>query len=273
MSQEAQPQVGQDPAAQATPVAEPVATPPAVQPQSQGHPWDTDLSFIPDESVRSQVSDYLASTWQPRVTQIEQSSKQALDLYNDFGEKPKDTLVDVAEELYGKDVATAFRQYLDEVEGSPDPATTQPQATAEGQPQRDPEVQALIDKERAREEQEAFDAEFARVKEANPGIPFDRNLYMAEVAQTGDFDVAVQTYTTNHSDYIQFLQSQQAAENPAPADPPPTLGSGEATGAAEVQTETQNPTLHEAIDDFAQELAARGQSFAPSSPAPPVATG
>lgn len=261
-----QPILGQDPQA-AAPGADPVATPSEVQPQSQGHPWDTDLSFIPDEGVRSQVSKYLADTWQPRVTQLEQSSKPAVELYNDFSEKPKDTLVEVAEELYGKDVATAFKGYLDEIEGSQESPQV-PQATAE-QAERDPEVQAIIDWKRQQDEEAAFNAEFKRVQEANPAIPFDRELYMNAVAETGDFDRAVEAYTTKYSDYLNWRASQDAANQPPP-EAPPVLGTSEAQGHGEVQTERPNQTLDEAIDDYFNEQAVRGNTGAP---APPVATG
>lgn len=249
------------------PAAEPVVTPPTVQPTGQGHPWDQDLSFIPDEQVRSSVSDYLANTWQPRVTQIEQSSKPAVELYNDFSEKPKDTLVDVAKELYGADVASAFKQYLDEVEGSPETPQA-PQPTGE-QPARDPEVQAIVDWKREQDEKAAFDAEFSRVEQANPGLKIDRDLFIREVAETGNFDQAVTAYQSKYAGYLQYLQQQEAATPPAEVPPPATLGSGEAAGAGEVPSTPQNQTLHEAIDDFFEVEGARGST---GVPAPPVAT-
>lgn len=263
----------QDPQAASAPVAEPVAPPAVAQPAPSAeprHPWDQDLSFITSDEERAKVSDYLATTWQPRVTQLEQSSKPAVELYNDFSEKPKDTLVDVARELYGADVATAFSQYLDEVEGSPNPVTPQADQPTGDQPARDPEVQAIIDWKKNQDEQAAFDAEFARVQEANPGVYLDRDLFIPEVAETGNFDQAVQVYAQKYADYLQFRQQQATAVAEPQPTPPNTLGSGEATGAGEVQTAPQNQTLHEAIDDFFEVEAQRGSA---GVPAPPVSTG
>lgn len=263
----------QDPAVPAAVAPAAPATPPAAQPAapaSQGvRPWDNDLAFISEPGLRSQVSDYLASTWQPHVTQIEQSNVQAADLLRDFQSDPHKTLLEVADEIFEDepDKAKAIREALGVATPAADP-TAQPAPTPEGQ--RDPEVQALLDWKRSRDEETAFNAEFERVKAANPDTKFDRDLYIAEVAAKGDFDQAVLSYKDKgYSDYLTWRESQAATAAAAvPPVPPTTLGSSTVEGAAAVETQAAKPTLHEALDNFFDR-----QEAASKPAAPPVPTG
>lgn len=263
----------QDPSA-TVPAAEPVPTTPAAQPApaapaaapSQGRPWDNDLAFINEPGLRSQVSDYLAQTWQPHVTQIEQSSAQATELLTDFQTKPQDTFLDVADELF-PEKAKAIREALG-VETTPAaPATAQP-TDIPAEVQRDPEVQALLDWKRSNDEKAAFDAEFERVQAAHPDLKFDRALYIAEVADQGDFDKAVSSYRTKgYSEYLTWKEAQAAAAAAAtPPVAPATLGSSQVEGAASVETQAHKPTLHEALDNFFDRQEASGNSAAPPVP-------
>lgn len=266
MSEQAQPIPGQDPAT-TVPAAEAVAAP-----TPAAGPWVSDLeSRFSDPEVRSQVDAFLRETVQPHVTQVEQSNSQALTLYNDFNSKPRETLLEIAEELYGEDAAKAFTDWMDaqgQTPAAPDPANVQPPGES---PARDPEVQALLDERQAAREKAAFDAEFERVKQAHPGVHFDYDLFLPVVADTGDFDQAVGVYQSKFGPYLEFA-AQQAANPPAAPTAPATLGVGEASGATEVPTEKEYQSLDEAIDDWFAEGNATGEDRTLKPPAPPVAT-
>lgn len=258
----------QDPAAVVPPAAEPVATPPAAQPApaSQGRPWDNDLAFIQEPGLRSQVSNYLAETWQPHVTQIEQSSAQATELLRDFQTQPKDTFLDVARELF-PDKAKAIEDALEAqaaAAAAADPA--QPEVPSEAG--RDPEVQALLDWKRTNDERAAFDEVFGQVQAANPDTKFDRALFTAEVAEQGDFDKAVLSYKSKgYSEYLTWKEQQEAAAAAAtPPTAPATLGSSQVEGQGAVETQERKPTLHEAVDKFFDIEEAKGNTVAPPVP-------
>lgn len=254
-----------------------VASPAPAQPQSQGRPWDNDLSFIPDAQVRSQVSEYLAQTWQPRMTQLEQQNAAATSLYEDFRSNPRDTLREVAAELIEAELVKPedLKDVLPvgEPQAQPEPQTPEP-SPADPQHQRDPEVQALLDRERERAEKEAFDAEYERVKQAHPDLALDYDLYLQSVAETGDFDQAVERYQDKFGDFDRYLREQATAEPQTDPTAPPVADP--AAGTGEVATEPKYETLDEAIDDYFAEQSATGEqptAAVPSAPAPPVATG
>lgn len=253
-----------------------VANPAPTQAPAQGRPWDNDLAFIPDAQVRSQVSDYLATQWQPRMTQIEQESASALELYRDFRSDPANTLREVTEELLEADLVKAEDLKVPTaeapVEAQPGADVPPPAQTTTQPDQRDPEVQALLDRERERAEKEAFDAEYERVKAAHPNLHLDYDLYLQAVAETGDFDKGIEQYQDKFGEYDRFLASQATAEpTPDPQAPPVAEA-----GTGEVPTEPKYESLNDAIDDYFQEQSAAGTQptvAVPTPPAPPVATG
>lgn len=283
----------QDPSgAGAAPAAEPVPTPaaPSTAPATPvaKTPWDADLAEIfPDEAQRAIASQYLQTKVQPYVTQLEQSNVQAKELLDDFRTAPKDTFLEIANELVEEGAITAAD--LTEYVGTLTPAEQAQVAEAaaatpptEQAPVRDPEVQALIDRDREAQDKAAFDTEYARIKqveaakavaEGRTPLVFKDELYIPLVAQLGSFEKAVDLYQEQYGDYLAW----QAANPPAPAAPAPTppeaLGSGEATGGSEQPTEKQYETLEEAVDDFFAERRAVGDTVGIARPAPPVATG
>jgi hypothetical protein len=210
------------------------------------------------------------------MTQIEQESAQALELYRDFRSDPANTLREVTEELLEADLvkaedlkslAPASAEQVQPGAEVPPVEATQPQT-----PERDPEVQALIDRERERAEKSAFDAEYERVKAAHPNLHLDYDLYLQSVAETGDFDKGIERYQDKFGEYDRFLASQATAEpTPDPQAPPVAEA-----GTGEVPTEPKYETLNDAIDDYFAEQSASGAqptAAVPSAPAPPVATG
>lgn len=256
------------PAAQEPPVAnEPTTAQPVVPqatpavPPSQGSPWSSDLATrFSDEATRSSVDTFLRDTVQPYVTQLEQSSKPAVDLLKDFTEKPDDTFLEVAEDLYGPEHAKAFKDYLDAIQDEPPEAQqTQEQATVP------PEVQALIDEKRAADDKRAFDAEFDRIKTADPETKYDYDLFVPLVAQTDDFDAAVKLYKDKgYPQYVAWREAEAAKAAEEPTPPPPVLGAE--GGQSAVPAQKEYTTVGEAIDDWASDLRASGQEVAPPVP-------
>jgi hypothetical protein len=278
-----QPTPGQDPASGTQPAAESVATPAPAQPAppaavpAKVAPWDADLAErFPDEATRSAVSAYLGERVQPYVTQLEQSEVQANELLSDFHNAPKDTFLEIAQELIDAEAITPedVTDYLATLTPAERAEGAQAQAPAQGPPQRDPEVQALLDERQAAQEKAAFDAEYAKVKETNPDVHFDYDLFLPVVADTGDFDQAVTKYQEKYGPYLEYAKQQAAAAAAAEASgapaPPATLGN-EAAGAGEVPTEKDyNGDVGLAIQDFFDEQRASN----PTKPlAPPVPSG
>jgi hypothetical protein len=287
LTDQAQPIPGQDPAQSS---AAPAPTPPAAPPQpasatatpaappqpappSQGNtPWANDLNqAFTDEAQRAAVDQFLRSNVQPYVTKLEQDSRDALDLYNDLqGDQRAQAHIDVTRDLYGDEAAQNIQDYLELLAANP------PEPSPAAPPQRDPEVQALIDRDKARQEKADYDQEFARVAAANEDLGLDpaKDYLKPFVAETGDFDEAVVQYRA----WVEQLRAQYAPPTPAPdpaAQPaaPATLGTeGDGSTAPPVQKEYKS--VNEAIDAFVEEERAKGQSLLPErppTPAPPVA--
>lgn len=274
----------QDPGT-AAPAAAAVANPPTpVQPApapSQGAPWSDALNqTFTDPGTRSQVDTFLHSQVQPHVTRLEQTSKPALELYKDFEDKPNETFVEIAGELYGDEAAKAIAEFLSSESeasnppaGDTDPFTAQP--TAPTQTQLPPEVQEIIAWRKDQQEEAAFNAEFERVKADNPDLVLDRDLYVPLVAKHGDFDAATTEYKDRFAGYAAYRAQQAEASATAgegagaTGDPaPPTLGSEAAGGGAAPPVQEQYESVNDSIDAFFDEQRAAGQSAAP-----PVAGG
>ena len=209
------------------------------------------------------MSEYLGTNWQPYVSQIEQSNSQAQELLRDFQADPRKTFLEVADELYGADAAKAIEAALGTPQTPDSGAQPQIDPAVES---RDPEVQALLDWKRSQDEESAFNAEFERIKAANPDTPWDRTLFLPEVANLGDFDQAAASYKEKYGTYLKW-QAEQAAATGEPGVPAPqALGTQGAEGTGTVPTEKPNQTLHEALDEFFDEQRAAGQSVAPPVP-------
>lgn len=247
----------------------PTATPPAVQAPAQGaHPWDNDLAFIEDESVRSQVSDYLGSSWQPRVTQLEQRSKPALEFLEEFQNEPGATTLGVIEEVYGEDAAKSFADYLttqfgDNPPEGQQPGTEQPQSQP---PTADPRLERMLSQWEVEQQERDWKAGLTEFQAAHPDVEIDDLLFRPFAAMTdGDLDQALVGYRN----FIDTAKEKLGvAGEPAPegsaTQPPPALGTQ--GGSSPVPAEKTGQSIGDAIQDWVNDLKAQGQDVIPPDP-------
>lgn len=196
------------------------------------------------------------------MTNVEQSSKDARDLYDAFNSEPDKTFTEVATELYGPEAAKAIAEFTESLEGAP------PEAPTAAQPQTyPPEVQELIDWQKEQKDQRAFEDSFARVKAIPGNEDIDRELFVPFVAQNGDFEKAAEAYHS-HAKALAAKLGTGTEEVPAPTEAaaPPTVGSGEAAGTTTPPTQPRNETLDEALNGFFDDLEAQGVEAAPPVP-------
>lgn len=107
------------PGGEAAPAAVPQApaAPEAQQPNEASSPWANDLSqAFPDEAVRGQVDHFLKTTVQPYVTRREQELGEIGNVWNQLWDDNETfpTYLELANQLYGQDVATKLAQTLAE---------------------------------------------------------------------------------------------------------------------------------------------------------------
>jgi hypothetical protein len=250
------------------PATQGTATPaPQAQPQSQG-PWANDLAFIEDESIRSQVSEYLGTKVQPYITQLEQRAKPALDLYDEFQNEPGATTLGVIEEVYGEDAAKTFAEYLTDTFGNPsDPAQTPATEQPQSQTPNDPRLERMLSSWERDEQEREWKSALSEFQEAHKDVEIDDLLFRPFAAMTdGDLDQALVGYRN-------FLDT--AREKLAPGEggttteetvtqPPPALGTQ--GGQSPVPAERTGQSIGEAISDWVNDLKAQGQPVAPPDP-------
>lgn len=238
---------------------QPVVDPPAAAETSAppAGPWANDLAtHFEDETVRSQVDTFLRETVQPYSTKLEQQLaglKPAEQLYADLVDNPSDTYLALTEELFGEAGAKAIQDQLTTLFGDPEePIVPDPAVTP---PTINPEDQEAIDWAKQQATQQAYDAEFGRIKGANPDVPAeDWELFHPFVASaSGDFDAAAQGFNAWRG---QVEQRYKPAEPPPPPDPaaPAVVGDTPTPPAPPVQRDYRN--IDDAVDDFFNEQRA-----------------
>jgi hypothetical protein len=232
--------------------------PPAATPPVNPGPWAADLEQrFADPEQRQAVDQYLRDVWQPRMTQLEQRPdvpETASQLWNDLnGDNYAQAFLNLTGELFDEDVAQEVLGLLHTRynEEDPPPAeAAQPPAEAAQPPARDPEVQALIEREQEREYNEAITKAVAGDPENGiPAIPeaFQSLLHPIVVSTQGDVEAAAKGLR-------QQLEAAGVLGQPAPTvedvpEPPPA-----ATADAPPAVPTQKKqTLEESIHDFWQE--------------------
>jgi hypothetical protein len=236
--------------------------PPAdAQPQGQGSPWDQDLNFIEDEATRQQVSQYLGQKVQPYVTQLETRAKPALDLYNEYEQDPGGVALGMIEEVYGKDSAKAFAEYVTQgYDPGTDPDTGQPVPEPSSQ---DPRISKMLESWEATEQEKEWNSALSELQTQNPDVEIDDLLFRPFAAMTdGDLNQALVGYKNFLATAQEKLVPQAAGDPPPPA--PPALGS--AGGATEPPIQPTGQSLDEAIVDWARDLHSQGQSVIPTPP-------
>lgn len=259
----------------------------AVQPgvsQSQGSaPWENDLaSRFEDENVRQSVDEFLRTSVQPYVTQLEQDRNPDADrLYAELNERPGDTFLAITEELFGPEAAQRVQNTLlssfDDVdddddeddEGDDDAAGVD---TSGQQNSLDPRVERVVSAYEQEQQRAAYNAELATVKAQaeREGVKVvDELIAPFVVASDGDLRTAYQGYKKFVGEWQQaFGQTPDAADQVTAAaaaesqeqQPPPVLGS-DSTGSTTPPTQRKYTSIDDALDDFFDEQ---------KSPAPPA---
>lgn len=183
---------------------EDVAPEPTPEPAPASNaPWAQELaSTFADDSIRSQVDEFLRGQIQPYVTKLEQESVQNRDanrLWNDFAEDPYDTYVGVTKELFGDEVALKIASALeadDEPDYNPeenDVSDIDPLAIDEDE--LPDSVRSAVEYFQQQQQEAAWAQEMARIQEENPDLEIDEKLFDPfVVAADGNFDVAVAGY-------------------------------------------------------------------------------
>lgn len=251
----------------ATPGQGQTATPPAgAQAQAQGSPWEKDLAFIEDESIRSQVSDYLGQKVQPYVTNLEQKAKPAVEFYEDFQADPGSVTLDVIEELYGEGVAKNFAEIVTAEFGddSPNEVTNTEQQQPASQPNEDPRLKRMLDSWEQSENEKEWKTALADLQEQHQDVEIDDLLFRPFAAMTdGDLDQALIGYRQFLSTAKEkFVAAEDGDENEV--QPPPALGAQ--GGGTPHPVEPTGQTLGEAIEGWVGDLRAQGQPVAPPNP-------
>ena len=237
-----------------------VVSTPDVQPvtgQGGEGPWSASLqTTFTDEATRAQVDAYLRENVQPYVTKLEQGRppEEAASLYSDYQEDPIETHLAVTEQLYGPEARAAVESALfgEDGEQAQEEAL---EAVEEGQ--RDPEVQALLDREAERERETAYYDTMLELAENDPN--FDEDEFSPFVIGTeGNVQEAYAAYTNwrgkVQARYTPAQTDVAGAEAPDPV--PPVLGST-APGGSAPPTQRQHGSLEEEMDNwFAEQQAA-----------------
>ena len=116
----------------------------------------------------------------------------------------------------------------------------------------------------AQRNEKLYEQELTRLQTQHPDVKIKDALFRPfVVAEDGDMDQA-------YAKYELFVSTARAelfgdTETPAPVAPP-TLGTGRAAGTTAPATEPKYESLGDAIEDWAAEQKALGQSVAPPAP-------
>lgn len=234
---------------QGTPAPE-TAPAQAEAPTQGSGPWAQDLaSIFEDEAVRGQVDGFLREKVQPYTTKLEQERAGLADaerLWTDLSTNPLDAYLQLTQELFDPEAAQVVIDALNP--GDFDGFEELPQ---EGeQPQRDPEVEAMLEEHRNSKIEAVYNSELQRVVAANPGVPgLQDNLHPFIAAHEGDFDTALEHYK-------QIVSGIAPAQTTGTPTAPPVIGSTEAAPAGTPPIQKHYSSISDAVDDFTAELAA-----------------
>lgn len=211
-------------------------------------PWTKDLeTAFADPAIREQVDAFLRGNVQPHVTRLEQTSRDALALYNDLTneETAAQAYYTITEQLFGEDLAESVLNALGGAEEDP-PAEP---AAAAAEPDVDAEMRAeWLAQKQAREYREALDA-FKKTNE----VPetFNEKIFAPFVVGAGgDLDAA-------YEGYKEFIAETATAFGVVPEQievpqPPPTLGNAPASAPVA----KKYGSIADAVDDFMAEQQA-----------------
>lgn len=238
-----------DPSPEPAPAAE--QAPPAPAPG----PWADDLaSAFADEIVRAQVDGFLREKVQPRVTELEQATagnRRANDLYQDFSDKPVETFVTVASELFDEDVTGAIVKVL-RGEAPAEDDLDLSELDDDDVAQLPAEEQEAIAWARDKQREEAYASELERVGKANPDVEIDEELFHPfVVAAGGDFDTAIGGYAK----FVEQAKSKYGVNVPDPeaVPAPPNVIDASRQSPSTPPVQEEYGTIDDAIDAFFEE--------------------
>lgn len=233
------------------------STQPDAQANAQGAgsgPWAAQLAQF-DEATRSSVDQFIRTSVQPYVTQLEQkvaAGKDAERLFTSLNEAPAETYLQITSELFGDEAVDAVIALL---AGENNEGTTAPEAAANSsEPARDPEMEAFRQSYVADKRREAYDNEMSRVKsaaEAAGDTPVVDRLFHTFVSMAdGDFDRAYDGYKQFYGEFKNTVTGEPAAvEGEQRVIAPSTLGSSTSTVTAPPVEKTYT-SIDDALDDF-----------------------
>ncbi len=244
-------------------------------------PWAKDLeASFDDPDVRARVDEFLRQTVQPRVTQLEQTTKpnrDALKLWDAFQENPVQTYVQVAAELFGEDEAARIARIAQGEQEAEPPAAAAPEqewsddgneppSEGDGPLSLDklpPEVREMVASKQAEEQRNQYYKLLDQLREDHADeLPKDAKgepvldidvFHPFVVSAGGDFEAAFQGYLNwSEKAGVQSTPSEEEAE--AHTEAPPAIDSTTraAPGAVPPQ-EKQFGSLDEAMDSFFDE--------------------
>jgi hypothetical protein len=203
------------------------------------------------------VDEFLRTTVQPRVTQLEQATagnRHAERLYQDFTERPEDTYYSVTQELFGDEAAEAVREALAGNENAPD-ADDDILSDFEGDLSDLPaEAREAIEYVQEQRQEQAFNAEIDRIKQDKPDLDLRPDLFYPFVtAADGDLDVAVENYEQFLNEFKGTATPPPTEEAPDPAESAPATVGTDRTGTSVPPTEQNYGSMDEALDAFFDE--------------------
>lgn len=233
---------------------------PAAPSNENPTPWNDDLAqAFTDEAVRAQVDQFLRSTVQPYVTNLEQATQQDRDarrLWEDFNTRPEATFASVARELF-PDNADQLLEVLSGQGGDPEVPENDPESVdfAIDEDELPESVREAVQYIQDQKQEQAFQSNLARVKADNPDVSVKDELFYPFIsAAEGDFDIAIENYKEFTKEFKEELTAVPDEITPEPETPPaPPVLNGE-NAAPTPPVEPQKQTMDEALDDWFAEI-------------------
>lgn len=249
-----------EPAVEAAPVVEPV----------QPGPWSEDANsyFGEDEAAKAAFDRYMREVAQPRITQLEQGSAPARELWDDLNGDPATTLRDLVASVYGDEFASQYEALFSEEEAAEVVEAVEAATSTDDVPEwAKPIVEKHLAEQQTQEAQNAAD-EYAAEKDALRArhadlTDDDMGLIDAFIyAAGGDME---QGYVGYQAFKGKFMAANGVAPA-APADPalPPVLG----TAAAPASTPPAAPqfTKYDQLDDALESFMSEQRTTATPPP-------
>lgn len=238
------------------PPVETAVAPPA--PVASDAPWSSDLpQYFTDEAGRAAADRYLREKHQPYVTQLQQQvadAAPARQLYDELVSNPNETLIEVATELYGAEMAGRFQQLL---EAGVQPEAAVEAAAAETTPPAaapDPRIEEMWAEREAERAAAAYNASLEQAKAQHPSL--DEALFAPHiVANEGDFAKALESYKVWEAN----VAAHFGGEVPPPAAPP-VLGVGGNSGVQPQAVQEKYNSLDDALDATLAEMRAKREA-------------